>query len=188
MHAIIGDWLITERLELVVTELCWAEEIFNFYIRNKEHLEPWEPTKEPGFFSLEYHEMLAKEYEKEFKRGNSLRLWVKERGSSLFIGAVNLTQIIYDPFLSCYMGYKMDKDHMGKGYMTEAVSQAIALAFEVYGLHRVEASIMPRNKASRKVLLANGFQKEGYSPRYLKINGIWEDHERYAILNEDREY
>jgi ribosomal-protein-alanine N-acetyltransferase len=29
-----------------------------------------------------------------------------------------------------------------------------------------------------------GFEKEGYSPRYLKIGGRWRDHERWAVLAE----
>jgi ribosomal-protein-alanine N-acetyltransferase len=30
-----------------------------------------------------------------------------------------------------------------------------------------------------------GFRYEGMSPRYLQINGVWEDHNMYAITVED---
>ena len=35
---------------------------------------------------------------------------------------------------------------------------------------------MPRNGASLRVLEKNGYQNEGISPAYMKINGKWEDH------------
>ncbi|MEH7303188.1 GNAT family N-acetyltransferase, partial [Neobacillus drentensis] len=61
------------------------------------------------------------------------------------------------------------------------------LAFDELQLHRVQAAVMPRNIASKRILEKTGFKKEGYSPRYLKINGSWEDHEIYAITKEDVE-
>lgn len=35
---------------------------------------------------------------------------------------------------------------------------------------------MPGNTASLKVLVKDGFEGEGLSKSYLKINGVWEDH------------
>ena len=58
-------------------------------------------------------------------------------------------------------------------------------AFGRLGLHRVEANIQPHNQPSRVVAQRNGFQLEGFSPRYLQIAGVWADHERWAITIED---
>ena len=69
--------------------------------------------------------------------------------------------------------------------MTEALRRGIQIIFEDYGLHRIEASIMPRNQRSIKVTEKLGFVNEGLSRRYLKINGVWEDHIHMVLLNED---
>ena len=52
------------------------------------------------------------------------------------------------------------------------------------GLHRLEANVMPRNTPSIALLLRCGFQKIGMSPRMLKINGVWEDHDMFMILED----
>jgi ribosomal-protein-alanine N-acetyltransferase len=61
----------------------------------------------------------------------------------------------------------------------------ITHAFNEMKLHRLEANIQPANAASRALVKALEFRREGFSPRYLKINGRWRDHERWAILSED---
>jgi ribosomal-protein-alanine N-acetyltransferase len=71
--------------------------------------------------------------------------------------------------------------------MAEALAQVLDFAFGELGLHRLEANIQPGNARSIALVERLGFRKEGFSPRYLKIDGDWRDHERWAILAEDRE-
>jgi ribosomal-protein-alanine N-acetyltransferase len=52
-------------------------------------------------------------------------------------------------------------------------------------LHRVEISIIPRNSASRRVVEKLGIRQEGIAERFLEIDGVWEDHVRYAITSEE---
>jgi len=58
-------------------------------------------------------------------------------------------------------------------------------AFEDLHLHRIQVSIIPRNKASRRVMDKLGLREEGTAERYLEINGVWEDHVRYALTSEE---
>ena len=60
--------------------------------------------------------------------------------------------------------------------MSAAVEMLTKYAFEELGLHRIEANVMPKNKASLRVLEKNQFINEGVSKYYLNINGVWEDH------------
>jgi ribosomal-protein-alanine N-acetyltransferase len=61
----------------------------------------------------------------------------------------------------------------------------LRFAFKNLKLHRIEANVQPENLASIAVLRKNGFTKEGFSRRYLKIDNKWRDHERWAIIAED---
>ncbi|PYS99025.1 MAG: N-acetyltransferase [Acidobacteria bacterium] len=101
------------------------------------------------------------------------------------IGSLNFSQIFRKGFQNTYLGYQLFAGFTGNGYMTEAVSLGLRYAFLDLKLHRVEANVQPSNKPSIAVLVRNGFAKEGLSRRYLKINGRWRDHERWAILKEN---
>jgi ribosomal-protein-alanine N-acetyltransferase len=83
------------------------------------------------------------------------------------------------------LGYAMAERCNGRGWMSEAVGLVLGVAFTRLQLHRVQANAMPRNMASLRVLEKNGFRREGYSPRYLCINGVWEDHVSCAITAEE---
>jgi len=44
---------------------------------------------------------------------------------------------------------------------------------------------VPRNTNSRRVMEKLDIRNEGVALRYLEINGVWEDHIRYAMTVEE---
>jgi [ribosomal protein S5]-alanine N-acetyltransferase len=97
------------------------------------------------------------------------------------IGWLNVSEIVRGGLQSAFLGYGGVAAHAGQGYMTEAVRLVVRQAFGPLGLHRLEANIQPGNAASIALAKRCGFEKEGFSPRYLKVGGRWRDHERWAI-------
>ena len=97
------------------------------------------------------------------------------------VGFLNLGEIIHGSLYQAFIGYGAFAGHEGRGLMSEAMQLVLAQAFGPLRLHRIEANIQPQNRPSIALAQRNGFTKEGFSPRYLKINGRWRDHERWAI-------
>jgi ribosomal-protein-alanine N-acetyltransferase len=67
----------------------------------------------------------------------------------------------------------------------EGVVLIMQYAFDVLQLHRLEAAIVPRNSSSRRVADKLGLRDEGTAVRFLQIQGIYEDHIRYAMTVEE---
>lgn len=119
--------------------------------------------------------------------GPHIGLVAREMASGRVAGLVNLSQILFTPFArSAFLGYHGMLGFTGRGLMTEAVWLAVAHAFGPLGLHRVEANIQPANTRSIALVKRLGFRLEGFSPRYLRIDGDWRDHERWALLADER--
>jgi [ribosomal protein S5]-alanine N-acetyltransferase len=95
--------------------------------------------------------------------------------------------VVRGPWQNATLGYWIDKHAGGRGHATRAVRLAVRFAFEHAGLHRVQPAIIPRNVRSVRVAEKVGFRLEGRALRYLKINGVWEDHDVYALTVEDWE-
>lgn len=117
--------------------------------------------------------------------GPNVGFVARERTSGAVVGVVNLNEIVGGVFQSAYLGYYGMVAFSRKGLMTDAMRAAIGVAFGELGLHRLEANIQPGNHASIALVRRLGFTKEGFSPRYLRIDGAWRDHERWALLADD---
>ena len=99
------------------------------------------------------------------------------------VGYVGIANIVRGAFQSATLGYGAFAGHEGRGLMAEGLRAVIAIAFGELGLHRVEANIQSSNARSLAIVRRLGFEKEGFSPRYLKVDGAWRDHERWALRN-----
>lgn len=124
-------------------------------------------------------------YMKRLERDNEAGFLVKRLEDGAICGVINLNVITYEALCSAYVSYFGVQAHVGRGYMKEGLLQVVRYAFDKLGLHRLEANIQAENLASVALAQSVGFQYEGFSPRYLKINGEWCDHERWAILAHD---
>jgi [ribosomal protein S5]-alanine N-acetyltransferase len=125
-------------------------------------------------------------YLRRLRRPTHVGYLVCRRGSDELVGVVNISEIVHGAFKSGYLGYYAFRPHGGQGLMAEGLTLVLDEAFQRLRLHRLEANIQPGNLRSRRLVQRLGFRREGYSPRYLKINGRWRDHERWAILADDR--
>ena len=72
-----------------------------------------------------------------------------------------------------------------RGYMKEALDILIPSLFLDLQLNRIEAATLENNLASKNLLKKIGFKKEGNLRKYLKINGEWQDHVLYSLLEYD---
>jgi [ribosomal protein S5]-alanine N-acetyltransferase len=102
-----------------------------------------------------------------------------------FLGVVNINDVIFGGLRSGTLGYYLGGDYARAGYMSEGLSMVLDRAFTDLKLHRIEANVQPGNAASLALIGRLGFRKEGFSPSFLQIDGVWRDHERWAILAEE---
>lgn len=176
----------TERLVLFLPNIKMVSPITNFYIRNRDFLQPIDPRRPESFYLLGTQRNIILKELNDIKRGNMLKFWIaKKECYKYLIGSIAFNNIIRGAFLSCHIGYKLDKDQLKNGYMTEALETAILIAFNDLKLHRIEANIMPENKSSMKLAKRLGFQFEGIAKKYLKINGEWRDHVHMVLFNDE---
>lgn len=159
-----------------------AEELLDYYERNKEHLEAFEPRRDSSFYTVKVQHNILNESYRQFLNGLALDFGIFKKNK--LIGKIRISNIVYGIFKNGIIGYSIDRYEQGNGYMTEAVSLILKYAIEELGLHRIEASALIDNEGSKKVLIKNGFKVLGENEKYLFINGIWRDHITfYKILD-----
>ncbi|MEX2658323.1 MAG: GNAT family protein [Acidimicrobiales bacterium] len=155
--------------------------------RSAGWLTRWEPSRPVGAPDVTTNRSAfaarcrARDRERQLGTGYGFGIFSGDR----FCGEINVNGVQRGPFQSAYVGYWIDEDCAGRGYTPESVVVLARHCFEELSLHRLQIAIIPRNAASRRVVEKLGFRDEGLAVRYLEINGVWEDHIRYAITAEE---
>jgi RimJ/RimL family protein N-acetyltransferase len=86
---------------------------------------------------------------------------------------------------TCEIGWTLHPDHHGSGYMTEAASAVLDIAFGELGLHRAIADLDPRNHASAALCARLGMRHEADFVEDLWFKGTWADTAVYAVLERE---
>lgn len=180
---IVQFQLNTKRLTLRNLTPEHTEEMLDYYIRNEEHLRQYEPTRDSSFYTYEGQKEILTESFRQFIDGTAIDLGIFK--DDKLIGKIKLSNIVYGILRSAFVGYSIDKEYQGHGYMKEVLSEVCSYAFEEMGLHRLEASTLLGNSRSQSVLNACGFNELGINKKYLYINGEWRDHKIFYKVNEN---
>lgn len=175
--------ITTQRLELKILDGNHAQLMLDFLIKNKEFFKSTEPLRTEEYFTLEFQKKLLDNSYIEFENKQRLNYWIFKKGENKIIGGISFSNIIYGAFQSCFLSYKLDQEQVSRGYMKEGLEAAIKFVFDNLKLHRIEANIMPENLNSLKLAEKLGFENEGLSKKYLKINNRWEDHIHMVLIN-----
>lgn len=159
-----------------------AEALAAFHVRNREHLAPTSPGRPENFFTFEYQleEVSRHVAERHAGRRYVYGVWLE----GVLIARIALNEVIRGAFQNAFIGYMADKDHLNRGLTTRAVQTVLRQAFTELNLHRVEASILPENRASQRVVEKCGFKLFGLAEKHLHIDGAWRDHYIYYLTAE----
>lgn len=180
-----GPVIETERVTLRTPQMsdypAWAELRAN----SRDFLMPWEPLWAPDELSRASFRRRVRHYLRDLREDVGYALFIYDQASNGLVGGLTLCNVRRGVTQSCTLGYWVGAHYAKKGYMTAAVRAVVPFVFDTLELHRLEAACLPSNTASMRLLEKTGFQREGLARRYLRINGVWQDHLLYALLESD---
>ncbi|CAN5539837.1 ribosomal protein S5-alanine N-acetyltransferase [soil metagenome] len=162
-----------------------APSLLELRLQDRDFLTDFEPHRQPSYFtrSGQAAEIAADQIDDRAGAGHAFGIFLTK--DEQLAGRVRLSNLVRGAWHNATLGYFVGRAYSGRGVATEAVGLVLGFAFEEVRLHRVQAGVMPHNDASRRVLEKNGFRLEGRSKRYLYIGGAWQDHDLYAITEEE---
>ena len=177
--------LETENLRLSVLRKSEAPRISEYLINNKDFHRKFSQTHTEDYYTVSTQRKYLSYDCNSFLDGSLVPFWISLKDDPKVIGRLSFFNFAFGGMMSCALGYHLDKDYTGKGYMTEALRSALAFVFDEYKMHRIEAFILPENEASINLVKRLGFHYEGQRKSYMHINGMYRDHDSYYLLEDD---
>lgn len=152
----------TERLILRPYRAGDGPAYYALAANNREHLLPFEADNP----ALEINdqtdaEVLSRELAAEWVARRMFFMGAWHRQTGRLVAQIVLSPVNWDlPELA--VGYFVDRDHEGRGFVSEGVQAALELAFDILGAARVRLSCNETNLRSVRVAERCGFTLEGH--------------------------
>ncbi|HVY13045.1 MAG TPA: GNAT family protein [Alphaproteobacteria bacterium] len=174
-RALLSTRLVGENVVLRAPDVADWQDWVRLRGLSASFLQPWEPEWPKNAASRDY-------YMSYWRR--LVRRWMQDREYAFLIctkegallGGITVTDIKRESIQTGNLGYWMGAPYAGRGFMKESAALMARFAFEELKLHRLEATCMPENEASLKLLRGLGMREVGIAKRYMKIAGQWRDH------------
>jgi [ribosomal protein S5]-alanine N-acetyltransferase len=152
---------------------------------SRAFLTPWEPTWPGDDLTRTSFRRRLRRHIQEIAGDEAYPFLIFRESDDALVGGLTLGQIERGVAQSATLGYWVGQPFAGKGLMSRSARAVTGFAFTSLRLHRIEAACLPHNHASIRLLERNGFKREGIARAYLRINGLWQDHFLYALLETD---
>ena len=152
----------TERLYLRSYQPGDGPWYFAMSQKNQSHLMRYEADNVVmGIKSDEDAEIVVRDLAAEWVARNSFFLGVFDKRTDEFVAQIYVGPVSWD-LPEFQIGYFVDKDFEGQGYVTEAAKAALRFAFEHLRAHRVRLRCDDTNVPSRRVAERCGMVREGH--------------------------
>jgi ribosomal-protein-alanine N-acetyltransferase len=155
---------------------------------SRSFLTPWEPVWPSDDLTRPGFRRRLRRYADDVRGDHAYPFFIFRAQDEMLVGGLMLANIRRGIVQAGTLGYWVGEAHARNGYMTAALHALLPFAFGGLSLHRVEAACIPTNVPSIRLLEKCGFVREGLARRYLCINGAWQDHYLYGLVNDDPRY
>lgn len=152
---------------------------------SREFLTPWEPIWPSDDLTRSGFRRRLRRYQEDMDDDKAYPFLIFRESDDVLLGGVTLANVRRGIVQAGTIGYWIGAPYAGRGTMSAALKVLLPSLFGELNLHRIEAACIPSNTASVRVLEKCGFVREGRARRYLCINGAWQDHYLFGLLNDD---
>jgi ribosomal-protein-serine acetyltransferase len=158
-----------------------SEQLLAITNRSRNYLREWlgwvDATNTVHDF-IRYEKMMAEQFA-ERKALSTLILYNGEAVGKMTINTINWSNKCAE------IGYYLDEKFQGSGIMTRATKGMLDIAFEEFGVQKVEIRVAEKNQKSRQIPERLGFIKEGTIRNGECINGVYHHIVVYGLLAEE---
>ncbi len=122
--------LHTDRLILSVLPPSAAEKVTDYLARNRAFHEPFHQLHQDAYYTTYIQKQYLRSDMNCFFDRTQCGFWlIKKAEPDRIIGRLAFSGIIRGALQSCLLGYHLDQDEVGKGYMAEAIRDACRYMF-----------------------------------------------------------